>query len=292
MRRLDLFVVPFGVQTFFPSGSTSHFLIISAKRSFPMAKKALCVGINDYPYGDENDLNGCLNDARDWARLLKTQYDFSDIKTLLDAQATKTGILTGLKDLLAGAKSGDVLVFTNSSHGTYVADKNGDEPKYDEAICPYDVDDGQLLLDDELRELFANLPKGISLTIISDSCFSGTVTRATMARTPDQRRRRFLHPSLRGGEVLTPTELQAASRKKEKFPESKMHEILISGCKSNQYSSDALISGKFHGAMSYYTIKAITEANYKITFAELVDRVVPMLEEEGYDQVPQLEGKA
>lgn len=26
-------------------------------------KRALCVGINDYPY-DGNDLNGCVNDAK------------------------------------------------------------------------------------------------------------------------------------------------------------------------------------------------------------------------------------
>ncbi len=257
-----------------------------------MPKKALCVGINDYPYGDENDLNGCLNDAKDWSMLLKKKFGFTDVKTLLDAQATKANIMAGLKNLLAGAKAGDILVFTNASHGTYVADTNGDEPTYDEAICPYDVDDNQLILDDELRELFADLPKGVSLTVISDSCHSGTVTRATISRTPDQRRRRFLHPSLRGAKALTPSELQAASRKKEKFPESKMNEVLMSGCKSNQYSSDALINGKFHGAMTYYTIKAITEANYMITWAELIDAVVPMLEDEGYDQIPQLEGKA
>jgi hypothetical protein len=257
-----------------------------------MAKKALCVGINDYPYGDENDLNGCLNDAKDWAALLKNQFGFTEVKTLLDAQATKANIMSGLKNLLAGAKAGDTLVFTNASHGTYVADTNGDEPTYDEAICPYDVDDNQLIVDDELRELFAHLPKGVSLTVISDSCHSGTVTRATIARTSDQRRRRFLHPSLRGAKSLTPSELQAAARKKEKYPESKMNEVLMSGCKSNQYSSDALINGKFHGAMTYYTIKAITEAKYKITWAKLIDAVLPKLEDEGYDQVPQLEGKS
>jgi len=32
-----------------------------------MSKRAVCVGINDYP-GVENDLNGCVNDARAWER--------------------------------------------------------------------------------------------------------------------------------------------------------------------------------------------------------------------------------
>jgi hypothetical protein len=31
-----------------------------------MAKKALCIGINNYP-GTHMDLQGCVNDANDWA---------------------------------------------------------------------------------------------------------------------------------------------------------------------------------------------------------------------------------
>ena len=30
-----------------------------------MAKRALCIGINDYP-GTGSDLAGCVNDAHDW----------------------------------------------------------------------------------------------------------------------------------------------------------------------------------------------------------------------------------
>ena len=38
-----------------------------------MARKALCVGINDYP-GNESDLRGCVNDARAWAELLVERF--------------------------------------------------------------------------------------------------------------------------------------------------------------------------------------------------------------------------
>lgn len=51
------------------SNTSAHVSI--RQRSFLMTKKALCVGINNYPFGDENDLKGCLNDANDWAALLK-----------------------------------------------------------------------------------------------------------------------------------------------------------------------------------------------------------------------------
>jgi hypothetical protein len=252
-----------------------------------MTKKALCVGINDYPFGEANDLRGCVNDANDWSNLLRNHFDFTDVKQLLDSDATKANMLAGIKDLLAAASDGDVLVFTNASHGTYLADKDGDEPKFDEAICPHDTD-SNLLVDDELRELFLNIPKGVRLTVISDSCHSGSVTRVAVN---EFRRNRQLNPALLGNPALTPDEMRIARKATEKFPESGMKEILLSGCKSNQTSADAYIANDYHGAMSYYAIKAITDAGYKLTYAELHDALLPLLEDENYDQVPQLEGK-
>ncbi|MGH9972093.1 MAG: caspase family protein [Pyrinomonadaceae bacterium] len=251
-----------------------------------MTKKALCVGINDYPFGEENDLRGCRNDANDWARLLKKHFDFTDVRQLLDADATKANIVSGLEALLRGAQAGDVLVFTNASHGTYLADTDGDEPKYDEAICPHDTD-SNLLIDDELRELFKNIPKDVRLTVISDSCHSGSVTRAVVK---GYRRNRQLRPSVWGGTELSQGQVRDARKHKEKYPESGMKEILLSGCKSNQTSADAQIANDYHGAMSYYAIKAITDANYKLTYSDLHESLLSMLDEEDYEQAPQLEG--
>lgn len=261
-----------------------------------MAKKALCIGINDYPY-DGSDLNGCVNDAKAWADLLVDHYGFpkANVKLLLDADATKANIMAGLKALLAGAKDGDVLVFTNSSHGTYVADTDGDEERYDEAICPYDCADN-LLVDDELRELFAGLKAGVRLAVVADSCHSGSVTRAAVAevipglRSPDDRRVRFLSPALRGQRVLQ-NPWKAQPKGKEKHPESKMKEILLSGCTDKEYSYDALIDGVYHGAMTYYALQAIQAAKYQITYQQLHTRVQVLLDEGGYPQHPQLEGR-
>jgi metacaspase-1 len=260
-----------------------------------MAKKALCVGINDYP-GDGSDLNGCVNDAKAWADVLVQNYGFptSDVKMLLDSQATKAAMLDGLKHLLANAKSGDVLVFTNSSHGTYLADTSQDEPLYDEALCPFDCD-RNLIVDDELRELFTGLASGVSLTVISDSCHSGTVTRAAInenipgLKTPDDRRVRFLHPALIGKAVLA-NPFQAVDRSRVKHPQSKMKDVLLSGCTASEYSYDALIGGKYHGAMTYFAIQAIREANYDLTYSQLRSRLLYLLDEAGYPQHPQLEG--
>jgi metacaspase-1 len=279
--------------------NTSSFEVMSRRRKQTkeetMAKRALCVGINDYPY-EGNDLNGCVNDAKAWADLLINKYDFpsADVKLLLDAEATKANVMAGLKNLLTGVQQGDILVYTNSSHGTYLADMGGDEERYDEALCPYDCD-ANLIVDDELRELFANLSNDVSLTVISDSCHSGTITRAAISevipglKTPDDRRVRFLNPALLGRAILA-NPFKAKPKGKTLFPESKMKEVLLSGCSDKEYSYDALIEGKYHGAMTYFALKAIQEQNYQITSHQLHTRVVNLLDDAGYPQHPQLEG--
>lgn len=259
-----------------------------------MTKKALCVGINNYPFGDDNDLRGCLNDADDWASLLKNHFDFTDVKMLTDADATKSNLIANLKELVKGAKSGDVLAFTNASHGTYRACKDDNEPLYDEALCPYDCD-SNLVIDNDLRELFANLKKGVHLTVILDSCHSGSGTRAMLNMLEEYRRPRFLNPKQIRNVVLEGDEMERARQKRknqrEKHPESGMKEILLSGCKSNQTSADAFIEGDYHGAMTYHTIKAIRDAKYKITYAGLHRRLEAMLGDANFDQAPQLEGR-
>ena len=262
-----------------------------------VAKRALCVGINDYPYGG-SDLNGCVNDAQGWAALLTEHFDFptSDVTLLTNAEATKAGIIKALKALLKGAQAGDVLVFTNSSHGSYIADTSNDEINaYDEILCPYDIADSPLV-DDELRQLFSALPPKVHAVAIMDSCFSGTVTRAAIdenipgMRTPDDRRVRFLSPALRGDPVLA-NPWKARSKSAEKYPQTGMHELLLSGSTDQEYSCDALINGEYHGAMTYMALQAIREANYKITYSQLNDRINYLLEDAGYPQHPQLEGR-
>ena len=50
-----------------------------------MAKLGLCIGINDYP-GTGSDLSGCVNDANDWAAVLK--WRGFTVTSLLNRQAT------------------------------------------------------------------------------------------------------------------------------------------------------------------------------------------------------------
>lgn len=250
-----------------------------------MTKKAVCVGINDYPYLG-NDLKGCVPDAQSWAQLLIDHYDFAapDVKVILDADATKAKTMQALKDLLAGATAGDILVFTNSSHGSYEVSTDTDE-KYDELICPYDIDTNQIV-DDELRELFQNLPAGIKLSVVLDNCFSGTGLRAPTINL----RPKFLPPSVRGKpELLNP--FSAKPKNKDMYPEESMTAILLSGARDNEFSYDGNFGGSFHGALTYNALEVIKKAKYKLTYEQLHRRTGLKLTKSNINQHPQLEGK-
>ena len=235
-------------------------------------KKAICIGINNYP-GTLNDLQGCVNDAYDWSALLK-EYGF-ETSLLLDSQATRQNIRAALEDLVASAGPGDVIVFTYSGHGTQSIDLfGGDEGDlYDEALS---VHDGKIL-DDELRVIINRIDPRATLLMISDSCFSGSITRLI----PENTKPRFM-----------PTDGisdERAVRQRFLLPESGMPEVLISGCTDSEYSYDAEIDGRYNGAMSAMAIRVIRQ-NPGLTYNEFHVRLRQLLPSSDFPQSPQLEG--
>ena len=129
-------------------------------------RRALCIGIDRYPTAP---LGGCANDARQWRETL-LNLGFEDPRLLLDGEATRSGILGNLTELIRSSRPGDVLVFQYSGHGTQLRDLNGDEtdgdsPGLDEALCPIDFADGRFLIDDDLATVFDQAPAGVSMTV-------------------------------------------------------------------------------------------------------------------------------
>jgi len=159
-----------------------------------LADKALILGINKYK--SVNPLRGCVNDTATMRSILIDVFEFSDknIKTLTDDQVVKSQVKKQLAWLFQGAKPGDRVVLHFSGHGSYVADKDGDEPDgRDELIALYDMDfdnPESYFLDDELRAWTKSKPDGVELAVVLDNCNSGTGTRMLMAAAPDGAPRR------------------------------------------------------------------------------------------------------
>jgi len=245
-------------------------------------KQALCVGINNYPgYGD---LKGCINDAKGWKKILKHTFHFAVI-ILLDSKVTFNNVTKELKKMVKESIKGDHLVFTYSGHGTTTPDRNGDEADgKDEALCLYNG----LLVDDVIRKILNELPKGVKFTFISDSCHSGSVTRSFMSAVNSENPSipKYMPPEDEVGVVA----LEMLPVKKAVFvPQENMQEILLSGCKSNEYSYDAYFDGKNIGAFSHYSL-LILKDNPKITYKDFHKKLREKLPSDRNPQSPQLEG--
>ena len=266
-----------------------------------MARNALCIGINNYP-GTQMDLQGCVNDANDWAAAL-AERGFKVAK-LLDEQATKAAMVAAMNDLIGKAGKSDSLVITYSGHGTYQPDEDGDEADgLDEALCPYDLQtNGAALVDDEIRAIFGARKAGARLVLISDSCHSGTVTRAAKAENDADTRPRFmpmgnwlpakLLPKDRAGKPATTMAAPAGTTPLLGAYSNKLGDLLLAGCKEgpNNYSYDARIAGRFNGAFTYYALKALKTLKEGATYADWHKAIVKYLPSASYPQSPQILG--
>jgi hypothetical protein len=268
-----------------------------------MAQRALLVGINRYKM-EGSDLSGCVNDVTNIRDSLIKFFGFAaeDIRLVTDGRATKKNIVERLQWLVKGVKAGDRLLFHFSGHGSQIRDRNGDElsDKLDEIICPHDMDwDGTYIVDDELRKIFAGLPKGCALEVLLDSCHSGTGTRELLglAQLPPAQsfKPRFLPPPvdiqcrMDGDLPIRRLFSGRANPGANSLPPIPEYLSLFSGCADNQTSADALIGGKYNGAFTYYFCKHLRDVKGKISRADLLKRVRASLKHEDFDQVPQLE---
>jgi uncharacterized caspase-like protein len=223
-----------------------------------MAKAALCVGINDYP-GASSDLEGCVNDAQDWAAALERRG--YDVRVLTDRAATRGAILGSLERLVGDARPGDALVFTFSGHGSWVPDDDGDEVDHrDETLCPHDVARGRQIVDDDLAEVFGRKPAGSRLFVIADSCHSGTVARFGPPLGPagDRAPRpRFLPPADLATDPASAARIRASVFRS--IARQKFAALLAAACGDAEYAYDAWFGDRPNGVFTHVALRALED---------------------------------
>ncbi|KAK3446490.1 hypothetical protein EUGRSUZ_A02174 [Eucalyptus grandis] len=139
-------------------------------------RSAVLVGCNYQ--GTQYELHGCINDVRAMRETLVGRFGFEEgrVEVLTDepgspVMPTGANIMAALGRMVDRAEPGDVLFFHYSGHGTRIPSPRPVFPfKKDEAIVPCDFN---LITDVDFRHLVNRLPKGATLTILSDSCHSG-----------------------------------------------------------------------------------------------------------------------
>lgn len=165
-------------------------------------KKALIIGINEYPNSIDN-LDGCVNDAYLISQTLQ-EFGFKsdDIRMLVNSRATSDAIFDRLDWLLEDAREGDERVFYYSGHGTQIPSRNY-EFEVDhliESLVPYNFEfDNPYetgVIDKRLSTYYSNLDYTINFTMILDCCHSGGMDKAGFGkvrsiRIPDDIRHRM-----------------------------------------------------------------------------------------------------
>ena len=232
--------------------------------------RSVHLGLNyvdpDHYQGWDGELFACEVDARDMTALAKSRG--FKTRTLLREQVTAKAVKTAILEAAKTLGRGDIFFLTYSGHGGQVPDTNGDEGRFgdendqkDETWCLYDRE----FVDDELAALYAKFKPGVRILVLSDSCHSGSVTRAADERIPKGRVRvlprsqadkvyeenKALYDAIQGG--LTGAEQV----------EIKATVLLISGCQDRQLSRDGDVNGRFTGTLKEVWNNAAFRGGYK-----------------------------
>jgi len=104
---------------------------------------------------------------------------FASTTTLPTEQAVSTDVMNAISAAAGQLRAGDLFWLTFSGHGTVIEDNENppDEP-LDQAWALYD----RLFIDDELFDLLTTFKPGVRIAVVSDSCYSGTITSYLQAR--------------------------------------------------------------------------------------------------------------
>lgn len=256
--------------------------------------RALLVGINSYRAAP---LRGCLNDISDMAEYIVNHHGFakSSVRLLADDRATTEEINNHLNWLVDKVKAGDRIFFHYSGHGAQMAtrDHQGEIDGLDEVICPVDFDwtDDHVIRDKDFRRIFRSIPEGVEFIWISDSCHSGDLSRDFPPE--DTLWRMFPIPIDIQWRNETALELQKnALTLMESITDISANVALISGCRSDQTSADAIFDGRSNGALTYFLLKSLSEDGGRaLALDALVEKVKAKLAATNkYRQIPSVEG--
>jgi len=226
-----------------------------------MTAKSIHIGLNRVDptayNGWDGQLAGCVNDANSM-RTLAAALSYSTL-TLIDAQATSTRVLQELAGAASQLVAGDILLITYSGHGGQVDDVHGDEADgLDETWVLYDRE----LVDDELYAMWSQFAPGVRIVVLSDSCHSGTVAKATMAKEISEALARNARSKPPLAKAMPPEVVDAVKQQYRAMFETvqflsgsstrqtiEASVILISGCQDNQLSYDGDVNGQFTGTL-------------------------------------------
>lgn len=292
-----------------------------------VARRALLVGINDYPRS-EMRLEGCVNDVYLVSeRLQEFGFGAENIRIVLNERATAGAIRERLEWLLDGCDDEQERVFFYSGHGAQLPGYGYGETvdRADECLVPFDFDwtPERAVVDNWFYELYSQLPPGAQMLAVFDCCHSGGMSRDGNARVrglspPDDIRHRVLSwdPENQAwklrtdaraapGEAVKPVRVRRMFRGTRAMPEGAkpswdnpapfghpgpFFPVILEACQEHQLAYEHRDGATPYGAFTWSLGRVLGEKRRPQTWGELVRRAEKRLSQLRYAQTPALEG--
>ncbi len=232
-------------------------------------------------------LDGAVSDMEAVKTLLLDKFGFraDDIKTLTNQEATADEILSAIqKHLIDSAQPGDVSLFYYAGHGSLM--RNLSTPKssgYDSTIVPADWWRGTPdIRDKELARLFRKaVEKGIALTIIADSCHSGSLLRGGL-------RMREI-PGDAGFYVEDPPDRDQAGHSLPNPEEEGA--LVLSAAQDYQSAAEIATDSGWHGVFTWALVQILRYSPENEPMSRVFERIRALVQSEEPVQEPVMAGK-
>lgn len=218
-------------------------------------ERALVIGIDEY---DGAWLDGCVNDARSWTRLLSSAG--VRVTTVTNKEATADRIKREIS-LITGQTAPCAIIY--AGHGSQLVDHGGDEEDgLDECLCPVDFDGGDryAITDDYIGALL-DASKSELCVLVIDACHSGTSIRNLSTRF-DRQVRSWPAPVI-GASAFRRTSSFLSTL------EDKPNAVLLAACDDSETALEAAVPAwdvfpwvrRSGGLWSYYLVQSLQWMN-------------------------------
>lgn len=259
-------------------------------------RRALLIGIGDYGAAadaDWEDLHGPPNDLALMRELLVGRFGFAAdrVRTLRDAEATHAAIVGAIwTHLIEPAGPGTEVLLYYTGHGSLAPDASGREPSgYDATLVCHDAarsapDAAPDLTDDELLSLLVALvARGATVTVVTDCCHAGGLTRGGLVA-------RALPPSAATGDPASflPPEVPLLDDGDPRRPEA-LPWVHVAGCAPGQRSHEGKVQNEHgermtHGLLTWHLAAALREAQPGTSWEELMEVAGAALQEQMWSE--------
>ena len=133
---------------------------------------ALIIGINSYQ-GYWHPLSNAVNDARGFAQILKRDYYFDEIYTLIDKEATRKNIIQKFEWIINNSTRDDNILIFYAGHGQFKRSLN---KGYWVPVDASSNSTADYISNNDIKTFIGGIPSKHTL-LITDACFAGDIFR-------------------------------------------------------------------------------------------------------------------